>query len=262
MRSFKRARATFAVAALVTGSLLGGPAIVTGAGDGAQVEYVVLAESGASAADVVRAITAAGGTVTSRNAAIGTFEVTAAASGFVEAVSASGAVFGAAGQRAIGQLPDAAPVKVADPEVEAIHEGGPGGPRHGGSTAGMDPLDPLAWGLAMVRSDLARAVNAGDNRVLVGILDSGIDGAHPDLAGQLETALSRNFTTDIPAVDGVCEFARASIRPTGTTAVTGPTSPARSRRRLTASAFPASPRASGSSASAAARTAATCSSVR
>ncbi|HET9520102.1 MAG TPA: S8 family serine peptidase, partial [Candidatus Limnocylindrales bacterium] len=61
------------------------------------------------------------------------------------------------------------------------------------------------WGLAMVKSDLARTVNAGDRRVLVGILDSGIDASHPDLAGQLETALSRNFVTDIPSVDGPCE---------------------------------------------------------
>ena len=80
-----------------------------------------------------------------------------------------------------------------------MHEGNPGGPRHGGSTAEMDPLDDLLWGLAMVKSDLAREVNAGDSRVLVGILDSGIDASHPDLAGQLETSLSRNFVTDIPA---------------------------------------------------------------
>ncbi len=143
--------------------------------------------------------------MTDRNAAIGTFTVIGPADGFVEAVSASDAVFGATPERSIGRLPDAAPMKVADPEVEAIHEGGPSGPRHGGSTAGMDPLDGLAWGLAMVKSDLARTVNAGDGRVLVGILDSGIDATHPDLSGQLETALSRNFVTDIPAIDGPCE---------------------------------------------------------
>ena len=59
----------------------------------------------------------------------------------------------------------------------------------------------------MVKSDQARQVNAGDGRVLVGILDSGIDASHPDLAGQLETSLSRNFVTDIPAIDGACEVA-------------------------------------------------------
>jgi subtilisin family serine protease len=206
-RSDRRAqpnRAHAATAALVLGAtmMFGAPAIAIG---GDESEYVVVAERGASSGDAVRAIRAAGGTITSQNDAIGTFSVLAPASGFIEAVSASNAVFGATSQRVIGRIPDAAPVKAADPEVEALHDGGPGGPRHGGSTAGMDPLDPLAWGLTMVRSDQARAVNAGDQRVLVGILDSGIDASHPDLAGQLETALSRNFTTDIPAIDGPCE---------------------------------------------------------
>jgi subtilisin family serine protease len=203
-RSKARVVARFAGSVLVAGTLMGVPAAATGSDDAAATEYVVLAESGASGSAVLAAIAAAGGTVTDRNAAIGTYTVVAPASGFIEMVSASSAVYGAAGQRAIGKLPESVPV-AADPEVEAIHEGNPGGPRHGGSTAGMDPLDGLAWGLAMVRSDAARGVNAGDDRVLVGILDSGIDASHPDLAGQVETDLSRNFVTDIPAIDGPCE---------------------------------------------------------
>jgi subtilisin family serine protease len=162
---------------------------------------------------VLRAITAAGGTVTSRNIAIGSFSVVGPAGGFVEAVATSKAVFGATAQRAIGRIPDATPIKASDPEVESIHKGG-AGLHGGGSTAGMDPLDSLAWGLAMVKSDRARTVNAGDRRVLVGILDSGIDASHPDLAGQLETALSRNFTTDIPAIDGPCEVPSCVDPPT------------------------------------------------
>jgi subtilisin family serine protease len=201
-RSSKRAQVAIGAGVFIAGLLLGAPAAIA---TDSQAQYVVLAESGSSSADVRRAIAAAGGTVTDTNAAIGTYTVLAPADGFVEAVSASKAVFGATGQRAIGRLPDANPVKSADPEVEAIHEGGPGGPRHGGSTAEMDPLDSFLWGLTMVKSDQAREVNAGDSRVLVGILDSGIDASHPDLAGQLAPGLSRNFVTDIPSVDGPCE---------------------------------------------------------
>ncbi len=210
-RSTKRAQVTIGAGLFIAGVLLGVP--VAAATDN-QTQYVVLAEDGSSAADVLRAIKEAGGTVTDRNAAIGTFTVSAPATGFVEAVSASKAVFGATGQRAIGRLPGADPVKVSDPEVEAIHAGRAGGPRHGGSTAGMDPLDPFLWGLAMVKSDLARAVNAGDSRVLVGILDSGIDASHPDLAGQLAPGLSRNFVTDIPLIDGPCEVPSCIDPPT------------------------------------------------
>jgi subtilisin family serine protease len=41
--------------------------------------------------------------------------------------------------------------------------------------------------------------------VAVGIMDTGIDAAHPDLAPNVDVELSRNFTTDIPAIDGPCE---------------------------------------------------------
>ena len=179
-----------------------------------QAEYVVLAETGSSSADVLRAIKEAGGTVTDTNAAIGTFTVVAPAEGFVEAVSASKAVFGATGQRAIGRLPDAEPVKApilrwrrSTKVVPVVRDTADRRP-------GMDPLDSLAWGLAMVKSDLARAVNAGDSRVLVGILDSGIDASHPDLAGQLAPGLSRNFVTDIPLIDGPCEVPSCIDPPT------------------------------------------------
>ncbi len=206
-KSIKRAQVTIIAGLLGAGVLLGAPAAATGADvAGGQREYVVLAETGAASADVLAAIAAAGGTVTARNTAIGTFTVLAPDKGFVEAVSKSKAVLGAAGQRAIGRIPGAAPARVADPEVEQIHKGGKAlGLHHGGKPARMDPLDSLAWGLTMVKADKARKVNDGSRKVLVGILDSGIDTSHPDLAGQVETRLSRNFTTDIPEVDGPCE---------------------------------------------------------
>ena len=48
-------------------------------------------------------------------------------------------------------------------------------------------------------------VDQGSHEVLVGIMDTGIDGSHPDLAANFNRRLSRNFTTDIPLVDGPCE---------------------------------------------------------
>ena len=130
-RSISRVLAPVAAPLLLASLLLGAPLAVAGADTSA--EYVVVAETGASAADVLRAISDAGGTVTDRNAAIGTWTVTASADGFILDVSASPAVLGAVSQRPIGRIPDAAPVKALDPEVEQVHEGNPGGPRHGGS---------------------------------------------------------------------------------------------------------------------------------
>jgi lantibiotic leader peptide-processing serine protease len=35
-------------------------------------------------------------------------------------------------------------------------------------------------------------------------VDTGIDGGHPDLKPSFDARLSRNFTTDIPSIDGPC----------------------------------------------------------
>ena len=54
-------------------------------------------------------------------------------------------------------------------------------------------------------------VEQGDKRVLVGIIDTGVDGTHPDIAPNFSNELSRNFTVDIPIdangdeIDGPCE---------------------------------------------------------
>ena len=49
------------------------------------------------------------------------------------------------------------------------------------------------------------AEERGRRGVRVGIMDTGIDGNHPDLSRNFSAALSRNFVTDIVAIDGPCE---------------------------------------------------------
>ena len=72
----------------------------------------------------------------------------------------------------------------------------------------------------------------GDTRVLVGIIDTGIDGSHPDIAPNFDASLSRNFTVDIPLIDGDCaDGARRVLhttRRTSTRRATGRTWRARS----------------------------------
>ncbi len=51
------------------------------------------------------------------------------------------------------------------------------------------------------------AVQPGKQGVLVGVIDTGIDGTHPDIAPNFDAADSQNFVTDLPVIDGPCEVA-------------------------------------------------------
>ena len=64
----------------------------------------------------------------------------------------------------------------------------------------------MQWDMAMIHATPSGSygVQQGDRRVLVGVLDTGIDGSHPDIAPNFDAALSRNFTVDVPLVDGPC----------------------------------------------------------
>ena len=80
---------------------------------------------------------------------------------------------------------------------------------------GRDPLSGLQWDLAQIGATATGSyalVGAGrQGKVLVGVMDSGLDASHPDLERNFSRELSRNFTRDIPfdangrTLDGPCE---------------------------------------------------------
>ncbi|MEU8635430.1 S8 family serine peptidase [Amycolatopsis sp. NPDC048633] len=182
---------------------------------GPVTEFSVLAResNGAGGYDVAaaeKAVRAAGGTVVTSNAAAGLLTAAAPADGFADRVS--GAVFGVARAKAIGTVPKDGKPRPKPDAVETDALDAASAPRAAATSAGLDPLDGQLWGLKSVRSDLARTVQPGDKRVKVGIIDSGVDGGHPDIAPNFDRAASRNFTKDIVAdvngvpVDGPCEY--------------------------------------------------------
>jgi subtilisin family serine protease len=210
-----------AIPILVAGLAAAGLAAAPGAGarltplSGPRVEYNVLVADGAASGAAQQAVRSAGGTVERSNVAAGLLTVRAPQLGFTERVASSPAVSAAARVKVMGHVPTAAPVRprnVVETENRSQSKQGHNTRKAGQAKAGLDPLDNQLWGLKSVRADLARAKQAGDRRVLVGILDTGVDGTHPDLAPNFNSKLSRNFTHDIPVdelgqvVDGPCEF--------------------------------------------------------
>lgn len=170
--------------------------------------YQVLAVKGVSADQLSSRLTDAGATVTRQNDAIGLVTVTSTDANFAAAARAIDGVRAAAADRSIGWAPTGVKAKPDPVEKEHVFDKS----RANGSTKevappeGGDPLDGFLWGHEMVQAFEARGVETGD-KVRVGILDTGVDGSHLDLAPNFNSELSRNFTTDIVGVDGPCEYA-------------------------------------------------------
>jgi lantibiotic leader peptide-processing serine protease len=175
--------------------------------------YVVLYERGASDARARAAIESAGGRVVEVNRKVGVATVRSANANFVVDVSRTAAVEGAARNRPVGY---AKPDQVKDPfaieRMNGLRNSAAGEGRvreHGAGKSAAEPFADLQWDMRMINATPSKSYKRqrGSHAVRVGIIDTGVDGTHPDIAPNFNQALSRNFTTDIPLIDGPCEEA-------------------------------------------------------
>ena len=180
------------------------------------VEYSVVAADGVSDSAARAAIERAGGSVVGEIKAVGMYRVTTEEDDFAAKVAGSKGLVGASARKPIGHGRPAERTELVEGSAPAERRGRvraahakQAGP------ADLDPLDEQLYGLKMVRADKARTVEAGDHQVTVGVLDTGLDGSHPDLAPNFDTKLSRNFAPDMADIDGPCEAADC-VDPIGT----------------------------------------------
>ncbi|MFL6222991.1 MAG: S8 family peptidase [Actinomycetes bacterium] len=172
-------------------------------------EYVVAYADGASTAAAHAAVKAAGGTIVKENTRVGVATVRSANPAFVRAAAGQRALVGAARNRPIGRIPSGS--SAAKDEVERLtaaeRAAAKAGSGRAGRVPGQEPFADKQWDMRMIDATPSGSyrVNQGRRGVLVGIIDSGIDGNHPDLRANFNRRLSRNFTTDIPLIDGPCE---------------------------------------------------------
>jgi lantibiotic leader peptide-processing serine protease len=173
--------------------------------------YVVLYERGASVSAAHTAIKRAGGSIVKENRKIGVATVRSANTRFVATVARSRALYGAARNRSIGYAP-ASRARVRDPfaleRMTGLRESASGNGRvHRGGFSPAEPFADLQWDMRMINATPSGSYKRqrGSHGVRVGILDTGIDGSHPDIAPNFNASLSRNFTQDIPLIDGPCE---------------------------------------------------------
>jgi lantibiotic leader peptide-processing serine protease len=191
------------------GALAGALLLVGAAGAGAAGggEYVVVYQHGASLSAARQAVRDAGGTIVSENKAVGVATVRSSDSAFAKRADAKRAIYATSANTVIGRAPGADRPAWRDIEREsggAVGRGSDAPPPPNG-----DPLSGLQWDMQLIGATPSGsyAREQGSHAVRVGILDTGVDGNHPDIAPNFDRALSHNFVVDNPPGidDGPCE---------------------------------------------------------
>ncbi|WP_113702944.1 S8 family peptidase, partial [Nonomuraea lactucae] len=140
----------------------------------------------------------AGGTAVGADTRLGYVLARGGGDAFADALGSAPSVVGVSTDRRIGF---AAATRTAQPGRSAIVSGEGAG----------EPLAGRQWDMRMIGADRANRKAPGTRKVLVGVIDTGIDGKHPDIAPNFNRELSRNFVTDRPkdedgdTLDGPCE---------------------------------------------------------
>lgn len=206
MTAQRRALVALATTALVAGSLIVPTASTTSAAPTAAATdtYLVLASDASSVGSARAAVAAAGGRVVDEIDEIGAVIATSDRTDFAAIADSQAGVAGVASNRVVGTLPK---VDAVNAEARAEADAAAATVRDRNRNPQTEPLANLQWDMRMIGAtpDGSYSKQPGRKGVLVGVLDSGIDGTHPDIAANFNQKLSRNFVTDIPSIDGPCE---------------------------------------------------------
>ncbi|WP_213816786.1 S8 family serine peptidase [Glaciihabitans sp. dw_435] len=182
-------------------------------------QYVVLYASGTAAATAHAAIATAGGSIVTENTDVGVATVVTKNAKFATDAAAQSALAGTAKNRVIGDVPESRKangdaVKFDAAEAESrVKTADVASRKSTTKTPGAEPLAYLQWDMKQIGATTTGSYkyDTGSKAVRVGIIDTGVDGTHPDIAPNFDTKLSRNFTVDIPVdangdtIDGPCE---------------------------------------------------------
>lgn len=144
----------------------------------ASQNYLVSFANGSIPSNADAIVTAAGGTVVGRLKNVGLVVARSASASFASTLRADSRVEGVGLSTAVSS-----PLAPHDREVTQR-------PPVRESHAGADPLANRQWDMDQIHAPEAHAFSKGKSSVLVGVLDSGIDQTHPDLAGQVVASAS------------------------------------------------------------------------
>ncbi|MFJ4671122.1 S8 family peptidase [Kitasatospora purpeofusca] len=146
------------------------PAAATAWAAGTRAYLVISAPADVAAAK--SAVTANGGTVFASYDAIGVVVAHSTSTGFAAAVR------GAAGVQQVGAT------RTSDVPADAYNPALPANPAQSATTL----TESNRWDMTQIKADQAWAVSTGSSAVKVGVLDTGVDDQHQDLAPNFDAA--------------------------------------------------------------------------
>ncbi|HET9138449.1 S8 family peptidase [Actinophytocola sp.] len=164
--------------------------------EGPAAHFAVLGPTGAGLARTEASVVAAGGTVVKSWPQIGVVIATSPSIQFAQALRRLPAVQGVGATRALVEfVPPAPAIARASNDLEAVQTDKS---KAGVGPAAFEPLEANQWDMRLIRADAASSVSPGSRDVLVGVLDSGIEATHPDLAPNLDPANSVGCLNGVP----------------------------------------------------------------
>jgi subtilisin family serine protease len=214
----------FAVVASAAAVIVALMAVGTQAGGDARPQRYIVVYTPNATKELRAVVAKAKGRVLRANDRVGVATVFSTNPGFRARVSAASIVQGVARDRVIGRAPDKLRPKVAprfsEEFLRSTRKAARGLKvtprarfRFQNGTSRPEPLAVHQWDMRMIHAtpDGSYRKERGDRKVLVGIIDTGVDGSHPDISPNFSRSLSRNFTVDIPTdplsgepIDGPC----------------------------------------------------------
>ncbi|PFG99403.1 subtilisin family serine protease [Saccharopolyspora erythraea NRRL 2338] len=185
-RALRFAGPAFALALLVpTGAAGAAPAPAPApAATAAPAHFMVVGPVG-NLARTEKSVRAAGGTVVQSWPQIGVLVATSTDAGFAAAVRGRPGVQQAGASRNLVEWLPPANSTMLEPT-----EGTLSAPASIAAAGDAEPLEAEQWDLPLIKADKAHLLSQGDKDVTVGVLDYGIDPAHPDLKPNLDVSRS------------------------------------------------------------------------
>ena len=164
---------------------------------GATDTYIVLYQQYAVPGSALRTVSVAGGTLVASYSQIGVAIARSDNAAFAANLKATRGVQDVVATAAYAvSLDDAlSAVDTADADAPV--------PQAPTPAAGSDSLSGLQWDMDQMHVPEARAINGGSSSVTVGVIDTGIDYTHPDLAPNIDSSKSANCVSGVPVQGSV-----------------------------------------------------------